>query len=76
MKRRLDKEIDARRAGYGMRTKDEIRADILQRMSRYVAAGVDPDDAMTKASADVRNDIETEWAGKTDAVLSFLKGKG
>jgi hypothetical protein len=75
MKRRLDKEIDARRAGYGMRTKDEVRADILQRMSRYVGDGLDPDEAMTKASADVRNVIATEWAGKTAEVLRFLKGE-
>ena len=56
----------------GTRTKAEIRADIIERMAAHVAAGVNIDEALTKASAEVKQDIETVWAGKTAEVLRFL----
>jgi hypothetical protein len=56
----------------GTRTKDEIRTSIRSLMLGYIMDGVDPDEALTKASADVKRDIETEWAGKTAEVLHWL----
>jgi hypothetical protein len=36
----------------GTRTRDEHRAAIVERMNAYIAKGIDPDESLTKASAD------------------------
>jgi hypothetical protein len=48
----------------GSRTRDEHRAAIVERMNAYIAEGMKPDDALTKASADWQTVLKREGEEK------------
>lgn len=58
----------------GTRTKDEHRQAILSLMRENVRAGMSPDDALTKASADWQERLRVEGERKIALVERWLRG--
>lgn len=56
----------------GRRTRDEHRREIMGRISANIAAGMDPDTAIDRASADYQNQLKREGEEKIALVKKFL----
>jgi len=56
----------------GTRTRDEIRRALIRRVYDYVFGGMDPDEALIRASLEVEHEIKIEWANKTHQIYRAL----
>lgn len=56
----------------GTRTRDEHRRELLGRMMEHISNGVDPDEALTRAAAEHKEQIQREGAQKISDVMKFL----
>lgn len=56
----------------GTRTRDEHRRELVHRMMEHVNNGVDPDEALTRAAAEHKEQIQREGAQKIADVMRFL----
>lgn len=59
----------------GTRTRDEHRQAILGRVLGHVMNGKHPDEALTLASAEHKQQIEREADAKVEQVKNWLAGK-
>jgi len=56
----------------GTRTRNEHRTELIRRMLDHIYNGVDPDEALARASAEYKEQIQREWAHKEAEVMKFL----
>jgi len=56
----------------GTRTRNEIRSALIKRWMEKWESGMDKHDALTEASLEMRNEIQTEGAVKMAEVLRAL----
>lgn len=56
----------------GTRTRNEIRSELIRRTMDYIYNGVDPGEALQRASAEYQEEIRREWAQKEAEMMKFL----
>lgn len=57
----------------GRHTRDELRAKIISKATFYMLDdGLPLDEAMDRACADLKREIQTEWAAKSAELLRAL----
>lgn len=56
----------------GTRTRNEHRSELIRRMMDHVHNGIDPDEALTRAAAEHKEQIQREGAEKMAGVMKFL----